>query len=126
MSAPGLALLLTELHSSFPRSLCFGNLLVCELLEILNGLFYEQRKFRHLCSTMKKMVSQLASCQLAKWTLKLFSEDSTNLSGSGTDASRQGSEGLQNEVFLWKWKWNGNNLMESSQAYSSFDQLHMD
>ena len=46
MSAPGLALLLTELHSSFPRSLCES-----EIKHLF--LFYEQINDHHLCSTMK-------------------------------------------------------------------------
>ena len=59
-------------------------------------------KFHHLWSTAKETDSQLASCQPSKWTLKLFSEDSMNLSGSGTVASRQGSARLKDESGSWK------------------------
>ena len=46
MSAPGLALLLTELHSSFPRSLCES-----EIKHLF--LFHDQINDHNLCSTMK-------------------------------------------------------------------------
>ena len=68
-------------------------LLFPEIID-LNTIDFRTSNVQHLCSTLKSTVGQLASCQASRWTLKLFSEDSTNLSGSGTDASRQGSEGF--------------------------------
>ena len=54
--------------------------------------FYKQRKFSHLWSAVKKKVSQLA-----RITLKLFSEDSRKFSGFDTDASLQDSVGFRLE-----------------------------
>ena len=108
MSAPGFAFVLTVLQFISPISLCFGNVLVCGLSRIFiikifeYVLFDQENKFHYLCSTMKEVVSQLASHQPSKWTLKLFLVDSTNLSGSGTVASWQGSVGGENERCLGK------------------------
>merc|ERR1711989_224210 len=44
MSAPGLALLLTELHSSFPRSLCLRSVLVCDLSGILYMVYFMSKE----------------------------------------------------------------------------------
>ena len=87
MSAPGLALLLTMIHSPFPCSLCLG----------IKAVFSFQEKIyvNNLCATMKFTTGQLASCQPFRWTLMLFSVDSKNLSGCGTYASRHGSAGFK-------------------------------
>ena len=46
---------------------------------------HQQINIHNLCSSAKYDVGQLKSCHPSRWTLKLFSKNSTNLSGSGTD-----------------------------------------